>query len=65
MLSLAGADMITFFAPDTKCSEAFSYSKKTPVDSQTIVLPFYPQGIFFGSLSVYTLTSCLPSISMV
>ena len=53
---LAGAEMITFFAPPCKCAAAFDASVKRPVDSITISMPKSAQGICAGSRCESTLT---------
>ena len=55
--SLDGADIITFFAPASKCAFAFSIVVNTPEHSSTYSTPSAPQGIFLGSISLYTLIS--------
>merc|ERR1719343_1715939 len=47
--SLAGADMITFFAPPSMCFIQPSVVVKAPVDSQTYETPAFVHGISVGS----------------
>merc|ERR1719379_761621 len=47
--SLAGAEMITFFAPPSTCFMQPSVVVKAPVDSQTYSTPTFPHGISVGS----------------
>merc|ERR1719375_2345548 len=47
--SLAGAEMITFFAPPSVCFRQPSVVVKAPVDSQTYSTPTLPHGISVGS----------------
>jgi hypothetical protein len=54
---LAGALMITFFAPAVMCALAFSASVKIPVDSRTMSTPRSPYGSAAGSFSLRTLIS--------
>mmetsp|Transcript_78306 Transcript_78306/g.123258 ORF Transcript_78306/g.123258 Transcript_78306/m.123258 type:complete len:239 (+) Transcript_78306:1652-2368(+) len=56
VLSLGGAEMMTFLHPPCKCLDAFSLSQNTPVDSQTYMAPTWPQGICAGSFSWKTRT---------
>ena len=51
---LPGAEMMTFFAPASRCLEAASRVRKNPVDSKTISTPSSPQGSFAGSRSAHT-----------
>ena len=53
--SLAGAEIITFFAPASICLPAVILSKNNPVHSKTTSAPILPQGNFAGSLSAKTL----------
>ena len=53
--SLAGAEIITFFAPASICFPAEALSKKKPVHSKTTSAPIFPQVYFEGSLSAYIL----------
>merc|ERR1719261_607487 len=46
--SADGAEMITFFAPPLRCIEAFSFTVKMPVDSQTTLAPVSPHGTSSG-----------------
>src|SRR6266508_5373682 len=48
---LAGAEMITFLAPDLRCRAALSRSVKRPVDSITTSTPRSPQASCAGSRS--------------
>ena len=52
---LAGAEMMTFFAPALMCAAALSASVKRPVDSTTTSIPRAPQGKAAGSRSASTL----------
>src|SRR3989344_9254973 len=52
--SLAGAEIITFFAPAVKCAPAFSLLVNLPVDSITTSTPNFPQGNAEGSFSANT-----------
>ena len=54
---LAGALMITFFAPAVMCAPALSASVKRPVDSRTMSTPRSPHGSVAGSFSLRTLIS--------
>jgi len=47
---LAGAEMMTFFAPASRCLFAPSRSVKIPVDSMTMSTPSFFQGSWVGSL---------------
>merc|ERR1719450_1470841 len=47
--SLAGAEIITFFAPPSTCFMQPSVVVKAPVDSQTYSTPAWPHGISVGS----------------
>ena len=47
---LAGAEMITFFAPASRCLAASSRLVKRPVDSMTMSTSRSPQGSFGGVL---------------
>merc|ERR1719428_1816193 len=47
--SLAGAEMMTFFAPPATCFMHASVDRKAPVDSQTYSTPRSPHGISVGS----------------
>lgn len=53
--SLDGADIITFFAPASKCAFAFSVVVNTPEHSNIYSAPTSPHGMFLGSISLYTL----------
>jgi len=57
---VAGAEMITFCAPASRCLAASSRLVKKPVDSITTSTPSSPQGSAAGSFSANTLSS-LPS----
>merc|ERR1719472_472661 len=46
--SAEGAEMITFFAPPSRCIFAFSITVKMPVDSQMMSAPSAPHGTSFG-----------------
>ncbi len=59
---LAGALMMTFFAPASMWARALSASVKMPVDSITMSTPRSPHGSWLGSLTCRTLTA-LPSIT--
>ena len=59
---LAGALMITFFAPASMWARALSASVKMPVDSITMSTPRSPHGSCAGSLTWRTLTA-LPSMT--
>ena len=54
---LAGALMITFFAPASMCALALSASVKMPVHSRTMSTPRSPHGRAAGSFSARTLIS--------
>ena len=58
---VAGAEMITFFAPPSMCARALSAAVKKPVDSITMSTPRSPQGRAPGSRSARTLTSRPPT----
>ena len=49
---LAGAEMITFFAPASMCAFALVASVKMPVDSTTMSTPRSPHGRAAGSFSL-------------
>jgi hypothetical protein len=49
--------MITFFAPASRCFDAFSRSVNRPVDSITTSAPTSPQGSAPGSRSANTRSS--------
>merc|ERR1712048_795528 len=55
--SLAGAEMITFFAPPSTCFMQPSVVVKAPVDSQTYSTPALLQGISVGSRVAERVTS--------
>ena len=55
--SFAGAEMITFLAPASRCLAASSRLVNSPVDSITTSTPRSPQGSAAGSRSASTLTS--------
>ena len=66
--SFDGALIRTFLAPASKCACAFSIVVNTPEHSNTYSTPSSPQGIFFGSISLYTFitlpfTTKFPSFS--
>ena len=50
--SLAGAEIMTCFAPPTKCLDAASLVRKSPVDSNTVSTPKSDQGINSGLRSL-------------
>ena len=52
--SLAGAVMMTFFAPPLKWRDAFSVLLYAPVDSMTYSAPQLSQGIMAASASLNT-----------
>ena len=52
MLSLEGAERMTFFAPPPRWTEAFSTVLYTPVDSMMYSAPQSSQGIREASLSL-------------
>ena len=54
---VAGAEMITFLAPASRCLAALSRSVNRPVDSITTSTPRSPQGSFAGSRSANTFNS--------
>ena len=60
---LAGALMITFFAPAVMWAAALSAFVKRPVDSRTMSTPRSPQGRAAGSFSLRTLISWPSMIS--
>src|SRR3954469_20587202 len=60
---LAGAEMMTFFAPALRCFAALSRSVKRPVDSITTSAPTSDHGRSAGSRSAKTLSS-LPSTTI-
>ena len=47
----AGAEMMTFFAPPSRCARASAALVKKPVDSMTTSTPRSPQGRLAGSRS--------------
>src|SRR6266545_5871804 len=55
--SLAGAVMMTFFAPACRCLVVVALSRKTPVDSTTMSTPISPHGSVAGSFAEHTRTS--------
>src|SRR3954468_13864592 len=61
--SVAGAEMMTFFAPASRCLAASSRFVKNPVDSITTSMPRSPQGSAPGSRSASTLTSRPSTVS--
>ena len=60
---LAGALMMTFFAPASRWALAFVASVKRPVDSITMSTPRSPHGSCVGSAIWRTLTA-LPSMTI-
>ena len=52
--SVAGAEIITFFAPAAICLLASAAFVKMPVDSTTTSTPSLPQGMLAGSRSALT-----------
>ena len=60
---VAGAEMMTFFAPPALCPDAADASVKKPVDSTTMSTPWSAHGSCEGSRSAMTLTSW-PSMAM-
>ena len=50
--SFAGAEIITCFAPPTRCLEAASRVKKRPVDSKTVSTPCSAHGMNSGFRSL-------------
>ena len=56
--SVAGAEMMTFFAPASRCFCAPSRFVKKPVDSITMSTPRSPHGIAAGSRSTSRFISC-------
>src|SRR6266571_4388388 len=59
---LAGAEMITFFAPPAMCALAFSASVNSPVDSSTTSAPRSRHGSLLGSRSTSTLNVWPPTL---
>ena len=59
--SLAGAEMITFFAPPAMCAFAAGPVTKRPVDSITMSTPRSPQGRLAGSRSARILIGLSPT----
>ena len=59
--SADGAEMITFFAPPLRCSDAFSIVVKMPVDSHTMSAPVSPHGTSDGLRTAKNLIG-LPSM---
>ena len=62
--SVAGAEMITFFAPAVMCFCASAALVKIPVDSITTSAPTAFQGRFAGSRSAKTLIVFPPTVSV-
>src|SRR5919107_1009517 len=58
---LAGAEMMTFFAPLSMCVLAFVASVKKPVDSMTTSAPMSPQCRLAGSRSAKALNVLPPT----
>ncbi len=58
--SLAGAEMMTFFAPPAMCALAAGPVVNRPVDSMTMSTPRSPQGRFAGSRSARILIDLSP-----
>ena len=56
---LAGAEMMTFLAPASRCFFAASALVKKPVDSITMSTPRSPQGSRPGSRCASAVTGCL------
>ncbi len=56
--SVAGAEMITFLAPASRCLAASSRLVNSPVDSITTSAPISPHGRSAGSRSESILISC-------
>jgi len=63
--SVAGAEIITFFAPAYMCFWASAAFVKIPVDSTTISTPNFPHGIFAGSRSALTEIVLPPTVIVV
>jgi hypothetical protein len=59
---LAGAEMMTFFAPPSMCALALVASVKKPVDSTTTSAPTSPQGRFTGSFSAKARNDRSPTV---
>ncbi len=57
----AGAEMMTFLAPASRCLAAFSRSVKNPVDSMTTSTPRSPHGSAAGSRSARIRSSLPPT----
>src|SRR5690606_38824360 len=53
----AGAEMITFLAPPSRCARALVASVNSPVDSITMSAPTSPHGSFAGSRSLNARTT--------
>ena len=60
--SVAGAEMITFFAPAVMCFWASDALVKIPVDSTTTSAPTDFQGKFAGSRSAKTFITLPPTV---
>ena len=58
---LAGAEMITFFAPAFRCASAFALSRKSPVHSKTTSTRSFFQGNSAGSRTDRTRIFLLPT----
>ena len=58
----AGAEMMTFFAPASRCAFALLASVKRPVDSITMSAPSSPHGSFEGSRSSSALNDLPPTV---
>jgi hypothetical protein len=56
----AGAEMMTFLAPLSRCTLALVASVKKPVDSMTMSAPRSPHGRLAGSRSANALKVCPP-----
>ena len=56
-----GAEIMTFFAPASRCAPAFSLLVNKPVHSMTTSTPKSPQGSLAGSRSASTFTESLPT----
>ena len=59
--SLAGAEMMTFLAPASRCLAASARAVKKPVDSITTSTPRSPQGSAAGSRSESTFSGVPPT----
>ena len=56
--SLGGAEMITFWAPASRCLDDLGVVRKIPVDSQTKLASASPQLISAGFLQFVSLILC-------